>query len=230
MGQSTCGTTINGKKYDLSPLNTLLQKVIVDFYEITYTPCVSMTCGSTPNVALCQKFSSSPGVGGWSVGDFSTAQWLPSERSDEGFQMRFTAESGRINAKIDFLCDPSFTSPGTMEPGPNGGEPSFNNYHFQWKSVYACPARSGSSGGGGGLSGGWIFIIVLLSVTVVYFVGGYCFNRFYRKEEGLSNQIPQYGFWVALPGLVKDGCVYSYRKTAGFVGRATGKGDVEYLG
>jgi len=76
------------------------------------------------------------------------------------------------------------------------------------------PYCGGHSGGDddGGLAGGWIFIIVLGCVTIVYFAGGFAFNRFYRKEEGITNQIPQYEFWSSLPGLVKDGCVYSYNK------------------
>ena len=32
----------------------------------------------------------------------------------------------------------------------------------------------------------------------------------YRGEEGL-NIIPQWAYWKTLPGLVKDGCIYSYR-------------------
>lgn len=154
--------------------------------------------------------------------------------------------------------------------GPNGAEPSFNNFFFDWKSVYACPVKSsgggdGGGGGGGGsdddggLAGGWIFIIVyapppqslfvllrsshfsfsffscfvfvlpsrLFSVTIVYFAAGFAFNKWYRKEEGIQNQIPQYDFWVSLPGLVKDGCVYSYRKTMSLVGRGN---NPEYLG
>jgi hypothetical protein len=67
----------------------------------------------------------------------------------------------------------------------------------------------------------------LFSVTIVYFAAGFAFNKWYRKEEGIQNQIPQYDFWVSLPGLVKDGCVYSYRKTMNLVGRGS---NPEYLG
>jgi hypothetical protein len=64
-------------------------------------------------------------------------------------------------------------------------------------------------------------------MTIVYFAAGFAFNKWYRKEEGIENQIPQYAFWVSLPGLVKDGCVYSYRKTMNLVGRGN---NPEYLG
>lgn len=78
-------------------------------------------------------------------------------------------------------------------------------------------------------------------MTILYFAGGYAFNRFYRwarsadgekvdwpddcvwwwsrKAEGIENQIPQYDFWVSLPGLVKDGCVYTYKKVYALVRR-----------
>jgi hypothetical protein len=221
--QPQCTNTINGKNYDISQLQGLPQKLKVNSYDVSYTPCVSSTCSSDSGVSVCLLFSGS--TFGWSIGDMATAQWLPSARNDEGFQLTFSAENGRITSKIDFLCDPSFASPGILEPGPNGAEPIFDQYHFQWKSVYACPLKKGSSGGGGGgLAGGWIFIIVLCCVLFVYFVGGFIFLRFYRKEEGIQNQIPQYSFWVSIPGLVKDGCVFTYQKTTGLLRRT------EYLG
>lgn len=71
-----------------------------------HAPCTSQQCGTTSNVALCQRFGSDVGMctgsvlwsagthvlviiisvlttGGWSLGDYSTATWAPSERGDQ---------------------------------------------------------------------------------------------------------------------------------------------------
>ena len=44
-----------------------------------------------------------------------------------------------------------------------------------------------------------------------YFGGGYLYNV---KRNGLSGSeaIPNHGFWTALPGLIKDGCGFTWAK------------------
>jgi len=140
-GQSTCTGTVNGKSYDLTPLSSSTQKVTWDFYEATYTPCKPMTCSTYNNVALCQKING--GSGGWPLGDFSSAEWKAGRSGNEnGFQLYFTWQ-GSVKTTIEFICDPN-AGVGTMAPGPNGAEPQFNNFFFDWKTNKAC------SGGGGG--------------------------------------------------------------------------------
>lgn len=39
-----------------------------------------------------------------------------------------------------------------------------------------------------------------VSVSFVYVVGGVAFNKFYRKQEGVTNILPNYAFWAELPG------------------------------
>jgi hypothetical protein len=43
----------------------------------------------------------------------------------------------------------------------------------------------------------------LLCVAVAYLVGGVVVNKFVRKQEGVTELLPNYGFWVGLPSLVK---------------------------
>lgn len=88
--------------------------------------------------------------------------------------------------------------------------------------------RGGGGGGGGGggddddggISGGWIFIIILSSLLVLYLVGGVAFNKFYRHHEG-KEIIPNVEFWMALPGLVKDGHLFVWRKARSLTGRGS---------
>ena len=77
----------------------------------------------------------------------------------------------------------------------------------------------GSSGGKSGLSGGWIFVIILVVVTFVYCVGGAAFMHYRRGASG-TEMVPNLAFWKDLPGLVVDGCKYSWAKVRACVGGA----------
>lgn len=54
-------------------------------------------------------------------------------------------------------------------------------------------------------------------MVVVYLVGGVAYNKFHAKREGIE-LIPNVSFWMALPGLVKDGHLYTFNKARGLVG------------
>ena len=77
----------------------------------------------------------------------------------------------------------------------------------------------GDGGKGGGLSGGWIFIIILIVVSFVYCVGGAMFMRYRRGASGVE-MVPNWTFWKDLPGLVRDGCSFSWQKTRALIGGA----------
>lgn len=68
-----------------------------------------------------------------------------------------------------------------------------------------CPV----SGPGAGLSGAWVFNLCVLLGAVCYLAGGYLYNS---KRHGLSGceALPHRDLWRELPGLVKDGCIYSW--------------------
>jgi len=102
-------------------------------------------------------------------------------------------------------------------------------------AVSSSSTADNNGGGGndkpevkGGLGGGWVFIIVLVVVIFVYCVGGMSFMRFQRGASG-SAIIPNIGFWREFPGLIKDGCLFTWRKTralcAGGGGGSSGGGD-----
>jgi len=58
----------------------------------------------------------------------------------------------------------------------------------------------------------------LICVTVLYFAIGALVNKFYWKSEGIEI-IPNVAFWIALPGLVKDGHLYIYKKCLSLCGK-----------
>ncbi len=72
--------------------------------------------------------------------------------------------------------------------------------------------KGGGGGSSGGLSGGWIFIIILLSVSFVYVVAGCLINWRLRGRNLGKEACPNAAFWAALPGLAKDGVVFTVTK------------------
>jgi len=79
----------------------------------------------------------------------------------------------------------------------------------------------GGGGGSSGLSGGWVFIIILIVVTFVYCVGGAAFMRIKRGATGID-LIPHQQYWRECPGLMRDGCRYTWMKISYCIARARG--------
>jgi len=82
-------------------------------------------------------------------------------------------------------------------------------------SPHACPTTTKKTSPVEGLSGGSIFLIIFFVVAVVYFVGGAFFRYKFQEVEVGVNLVPNLGFWSEIPGLVKDGCVFTYEKIRG---------------
>lgn len=76
------------------------------------------------------------------------------------------------------------------------------------ESFYGCPIKPTSSNG---LSTGSILLIILLVIVVVYLIGGILINWKFRHLHGVEI-IPNYSFWSELPGLTKDGIIFSFKK------------------
>lgn len=75
-----------------------------------------------------------------------------------------------------------------------------------------CVDCLGGGGLAGGLGGGALFLIILVSILFIYFVGGILYNKFVKKE-GFKPLHAE--FWVDLPALVKDGCMFVVNKVKG---------------
>jgi len=62
---------------------------------------------------------------------------------------------------------------------------------------------------------------------ILFFVGGFCYVTlgvlYNYKMKGIMGKeaIPNYEFWLELPGLVKDGCFFAFEKIKGLRGDGT---------
>jgi uncharacterized membrane protein YgcG len=244
-----CKGSVGTYNYDLSKLAqavTTYQTCMDQNQNLYYfQPCQVLgleDCKNTePSPGACQRDTRRPPQY-HDLGSINTAVFsqLPNANADEGFLLTYTGGEEDRLVDIQFICDKSVTGTGNLQCG-NPSEQPGKHYHLIWRTSHACPSTGGdggdgsdgggdgSDGGGdgssgekkkddGGISGGWIFIIILSGLTVIYFVGGAIFNKFVRHKEGLEI-IPNVEFWLALPGLVKDGILFTYRKIAGLCGR-----------
>jgi len=136
------------------------------------------------------------------TGSLDSFQWSLQTPSNPrgGAQLTYQNGDGSRSMTMVFQCDWSVNSP---QKGAAVESPALH-YKVTVITSGACVLAPGP------LSWGWITLILLLVALVVYCVGGGVYNYKYRGEEGL-NIIPQWAYWKTLPGLVKDGCIYSYR-------------------
>jgi len=111
-----------------------------------------------------------------------------------------------FTSTIMFICERGASTP-TLEVTSSKA----CNYEYQLKTAAAC---SGGGGGKGGLSGGWVFIIILCVVIPVYIIVG-CIYKKQRTGASGMEMCPNIDFWRSLPGLVKDGCRYTWSKLTG---------------
>jgi hypothetical protein len=236
--EKACKSKLGNYTYDLTKLAQQVteDQTCTDTNQNLYyfLPCRVLTtseCANTePSPGACQRDTRRPPLY-HDLGSINTATFsqLPDAGINEGILLTYTGGEEDRMVDIAFICDKAITGTGKLECG-NPAEQPQKHYHLIWRTAHACPSSSsggdgdGDGDGGekkkddGGISGGWIFIIILSGVTVLYFVGGALFNKFVRHKEGLEI-IPNVEFWLALPGLVKDGIVFTYRKIAGLFGR-----------
>jgi len=106
-------------------------------------------------------------------------------------------------------------------------EPGLCKYQFDISTKHACPAGStsgtgtggngGKGGEGGGLSGGSVFLIAFFVMLALYFSVGAVVKWKVYSASGVE-MIPNTDFWVDLPGLIRDGCIFVKNKITGSVG------------
>ena len=115
-------------------------------------------------------------------------------------------------------------------------------FTFQLASQYVCggPPPTGTNkptdptggpttnpsnqpGSGGGLTWGGVMVIILSVVLVVY-VGGMVAFAYFRQNKRGKELIPNPDFWSSIPGLVKDGCKFSYEKARSLTSRGGSSG------
>jgi len=220
----SCSGVFNGNTYDLTGA------MVGNGYKgsndsgpntFFFTPCEnSPLCANsqpgTPTPSpVCQEDGNSNFHGCGLITPAVLGELIP---TGTGFYMYFAngdgTRSGPRTANVTCLC-----ASGSSELGPLPGQlyelnGTPNIYGLQFTSPYCCPNGLRPGVGGGGFDYGWIFVIIVFSAAAVYLLGGVIVNRFVFHHEGLQ-MIPNVDFWVASPGLMKDGVMYVVNKVRG---------------
>jgi len=95
------------------------------------------------------------------------------------------------------------------------GEPSAKDhgggsYEIILPGPAGCGKPGGAGPGSGGLSWGSLFCILFPIFVLLYLGVGVAYNVKVNEMELGVEAIPQLEYWKQVPGLVKDGCQFSY--------------------
>ena len=151
----------------------------------------------------CASIGTYPAATSSSVGDGSNASLVLSYQGGDG---------GR-SFDITLSCAPTLTPPTATDDG-----------NLKYGIAFGAPAIcAGASGGRTGLSYGSLTLILSGVAIFVYIAGGIFYNHRYREVPLGVGAIPQWAYWKQLPGLVRDGCKFSYAEASYLYGRWSGR-------
>ncbi|KAK6165703.1 hypothetical protein SNE40_022581 [Patella caerulea] len=208
--------TDNGLEVDLSPLTDTSGKA--KFADVTATtgdgfswnPCVDFTEKAETNcvnVAACQIQKGGDKTRYFALGDQNSAVFQINDKKN--LEVTYTSKPDptlpRI-AIVELVCDESQegTLTATGESGPASGK-----YLMSLTSKYACAKKPEPGSSSTTLTVGSIVLIVFLVLVIVYVIVGVSVNKFARHATG-KEVVPNYTFWTALPGLIKDGVLFIF--------------------
>jgi len=187
-------------------------------YELQYNVT---TCGNTfPTVS-----------GAWidfdRNGSFDSSEvlFLPFNRSNGWVTTRITINPsstvlyGMTRMRVQ-VQETSSTNP--LDPCARFAYGGTKDFNVSIKSGGGGGGGGGSSSSSSGLSGGSVFIIIVIVVAAVYVIASCAFNRFKKGTTGMRESCPQNEFWCDLPGLMKDGFLFTKAKLTGKGGGGDG--------
>ncbi|PAA90345.1 hypothetical protein BOX15_Mlig007716g2 [Macrostomum lignano] len=217
---SSCSCeTDSGGRVDLSPLaksggvfafNDKTSPSGSFFYY--YNPCYGATCDGSSDAAVCQKTNDKLQeylMGTQASATFETDATL-------GLLLKYSGLSGdqlTRETHLQLVCDTSGSGEDLLTPLDDGqSSGSTELYKMSLLSRHCCatggPGPDG--GGGGGMSGGDILLIIFFCLIAVYLAAGIVINVAIRRQSFGAQALPNAEFWVSVPGLVRDGALFSY--------------------
>jgi hypothetical protein len=179
-----------------------------------------MNCGSSGTAVAIQKTKTSVCTATLAVSQAETmpAEYLDASDPSKGIAVTFKDGDSCLfgiprTTIFNLNCKNDKTILTSADEVPVGS----CTYIFDFDTRYACPKsvkESMSSGGdtGSGISWGTIVLIGMGLVLVLYCGLGVYLNSKKDENTGYSEAIPNLEFWRELPGLVAEGCSFTYTK------------------
>jgi len=225
----------NSLWYNLAPMTLPVgpNYNVTDSLQNTYyiNICAQASQGScSPQNGVCQRESSgkSNGCGSGINPDFYPYQYNP--KSSDGVTLvylggDFCQRWGKGRASyLNLLCDPTLAGPGIVERALE--EPSYPCvYSIYLKSQYACGRATQQEAlnfegipldgeqSGMKVNIGWLVIFFICIFIFLYVIIGVAV-KFKKYEARGIELVPNISFWVEVPFLFKDGCVFFANKVS----------------
>ncbi|XP_028418363.1 uncharacterized protein LOC114543640 [Dendronephthya gigantea] len=176
-------------------------------YTYSWNPCTKYSSNGCKNVHACQFTDTTHySLGSLLLVFYSTESGL--------CIMRYLNGDGGRELKVTLR----------YEANEEGRVPGIKEDHQQYTmTLYTkyAPHHGGSDDSGGGISIGTILCIIFFTVLVLYLGIGITYK--YRRGAQGKDRIPNYEFWAKMVGLIKDGCIFSAKKTKGCISNAMNK-------
>ena len=124
------------------------------------------------------------------------------------FTCQYSAGDGERSVAFVYTCAAAYEPPTAKQP-----DPEVTPAHYV--ITFAGPAACAGAGGAHTTSWGTLFCILFPVGCVVYLAAGFYYNYKFLERRG-ADAIPQLEYWREVPGLVKDGCLFSYDQATVF--------------
>ncbi|KAH9500958.1 Cation-dependent mannose-6-phosphate receptor [Bulinus truncatus] len=198
--KASCSCETEEGVIDLKPLSKS-EPLSVEYKQKNemyyWDPCKDFTMGTITSGSIQVQI---PALY-YDIGSHDNAGTALDDKGQPMFYM--AAKDGYRTTFVTCICA-SDTSFSFLKEEPQ------TNYLFELKSEYCCPGYQGG-GDGSSLSVGSILTILFFSLLVCYLALGTVFQISIRKAGG-RDRLPNYNFWSAMPGLIKDGFLFTFSK------------------
>jgi len=194
-----CGNIISdGIRYDLGPIVGQQLTTNDGFSDYKVTLCKdAMSCGGCAAAGFCQSnefFSDC-------MGKFAGATGMPD--GTVGVILLYDQGDWGNTGQVKLTCNPNANGVINIK-----GEQFYKV--TTGESKHACPA---APGGLGEVSPGTVIMILIVVLACLYLVVGILWNKYREQKEGVE-VIPNIDFWASLPGLIKDGVMFTISKVS----------------
>jgi hypothetical protein len=179
-----------------------------DYYVGLCGGVQSLTCAAAPSgsqlqVAL-QTWGSPalPHFPSYTCATLGGASTQSCTTSKDGLTCRYSGGTGQRALELDFHCAKAAAPPSVAQLG------STLNYQAVFTDPSVCKSvpRTGMTGGG-------TFVLLFCLFSMFYCIGGSYYNMRMNGMTFSTDVIPQIDYWRQLPGLVRDGCAFSWVHT-----------------
>eukprot|EP01112_Ceratiomyxa_fruticulosa_P010384 TRINITY_DN2747_c0_g1_i4.p1 TRINITY_DN2747_c0_g1~~TRINITY_DN2747_c0_g1_i4.p1 ORF type:complete len:260 (-),score=43.65 TRINITY_DN2747_c0_g1_i4:105-884(-) len=214
-------TASDGTIYDLSLLPGSVDFVWVGTsFTYSWNLCMTQTQPKCPSGTSVCKYNNNEPVTYISVGDLNTQAISDGKDGpNTGVTITYTnpavcSPNTIFTTNIYLVCDKTVTETTFVQFSPGTCV-----YKITMNSPYACPKEIKNKNDGKEslpekLGGGSIFLIALLCASVLYFGVG-SLVRWKGMHQTGKDILPHADFWLSIPGLVKDGFLFTKNKITG---------------